>query len=112
MRKVDTLQVERGSGNVFADLAFPDAEEHFLKAELVHRIDEIIRRRKLTQVQAAKLLSLSQPDISRLLRGRFRDYSLERLLRFLMLLDRDIEIVIRRKPKSSRRPSRVSITAV
>jgi predicted XRE-type DNA-binding protein len=102
--------VERGSGNVFADLGLPDAEEHLLKAQLVSRIDGIIRRRKLTQTKAAELLGLSQPDVSRLLRGHFRDFSLERLLRLLLALDRDIEIVIRRRPRSRSR-GRLSVSA-
>ncbi|MCY3625865.1 MAG: helix-turn-helix transcriptional regulator [Candidatus Dadabacteria bacterium] len=102
-------KVERGSGNVFADLGHPEAEVHLLKAELVTRIDEIIRRRKLKQVDAAKLLGLSQPDVSRLLRGNFRDYSVERLLRLLTVLGRDVEIVIR-EPRSKRQ-GRLSIGA-
>jgi predicted XRE-type DNA-binding protein len=101
--------IERGSGNVFADLGRPDAEVHLLKAELVTRIDEIIRERHLTQAKAAELLGLSQPDVSRLLRGSFRDYSVERLLRLLTALGRDIEIVIR-KPRA-RRPGRLTIEA-
>jgi len=103
-------KVERGSGNVFADLGHPEAEVHLLKAELVTRIDEIIRRRKLKQVDAAKLLGLSQPDVSRLLRGNFRDYSVERLLRLLTALGRDVEIVIR-EPRSKRQ-GRLSIGAL
>ncbi len=102
-------KVERGSGNVFADLGHPEADVHLLKAELVTRIDEIIRRRKLKQVDAAKLLGLSQPDVSRLLRGNFRDYSVERLLRLLTALGRDVEIVIR-EPRSQRQ-GRLSIGA-
>ena len=62
--------VERGSGNVFADLGLPDADAHLVKAELVSRIDDIIRRRDITQTEAARLLGLSQPDVSRLLRRR------------------------------------------
>jgi len=89
------MKIERGSGNVFADLGHPDAEAHLLKAKLVTRIDAIIRQRGLTQVAAAKLLGLSQPDVSRLLRGNFREFSVERLLRLLMALGRDVEIVIR-----------------
>lgn len=96
---VDKIKIERGNGNVFADLGRPDAEAHLLKAKLVVRIDEIIRRRGLKQVEAAKLLVLSQPDVSRLLRGNFQEYSVERLLRLLMALGRDVEIVIR-KPRS------------
>ncbi|MDE0109350.1 MAG: helix-turn-helix transcriptional regulator [Bryobacterales bacterium] len=87
--------VRRSSGNVFADLGLPDANSHMLKAEIVSRIDKIIRERKLKQVEAAKLLGLSQPDVSRLLRGSFREYSLERLLRLLARLGHDVDIVIR-----------------
>ena len=79
-------QIERGSGNIFADLGRPDAETHLLKAQLVTRIDRIIRQRKLKQVEAAALLGLSQNDISRLLRGNFRKYSVQRLLRLLTAL--------------------------
>ena len=95
------IKIERSSGNVFADLGRPDAETHLLKAELVTRIDKIISQRGLKQVEAAKLLGLSQPDVSRLLRGNFREYSMERLLRLLTALGRDVEIVIR-EPASHR----------
>ncbi len=89
--KTDKAKIERGSGNVFADLGLPDAETHVLKAELVTRIDKIIRQRGLKQVEAAQLLGLSQPDVSRLLRGNFREYSMERLLRLLRALGRDVD---------------------
>ena len=87
--------VERGSGNVFADLDLPDADMHLLKAELVSRVDDIIRQRGTTEAKAAHALGLSQPELSRLLCGEFRAYSLERLFRFLMALGCDIDIVIR-----------------
>lgn len=83
MNGTDDTRIEQGSGNVFADLDRPDAETHLLKAELVARIDQIIRERRLTQARTADLLGISQPDVSRLLRGNFRDYSVERLLRLL-----------------------------
>ena len=89
------ISVERGSGNVFADLDLPDADTHLLKAALVSRIDDIIRQRCTTQAEAARALELSRPDLSRLLRGSFQEYSLERLLRSLMALGCDIDIVIR-----------------
>ena len=92
--------VERGSGNVFADLGYPEADAHLLKAELVSRIDAIVRQRGTTQTEAGRLLGLSQPDVSRLLRGDFREYSLERLFRLLTALGRDIDIVIR-QPRSA-----------
>jgi len=101
--------VERGSGNVFADLGFPEAEAHLVKAELVSRIDDIVRDRGITQAEAAHPLGLSQPDVSRLLRGDFRDYSLERLLRLLTTLGRDIDIVVR-QPRSAA-GGRLRITA-
>lgn len=92
--------VECGSSNVFADLGLPDSDTHLLKAGLVTRIDALVRQRSLTQTQAAKLLGLSQPDVSRLLRGDFRQYSLERLLRLLTALGPDIDIVVR-QPSSA-----------
>jgi len=92
--------VERGGGNVFADIDLPDADAHLLKAEIVSRIDAIVRQRSITQIETARLLGLSQPDVSRLLRGDFREYSLERLLRLLATLGRDIDIVIR-QPRSA-----------
>lgn len=100
MAEKQTIRVKQASGNVFADLGLPNAEEHQLKAQLVGSIHDVLRSRKLTQSAAAALLGLSQPDVSRLLRGQFRDYSLERLLRLLTTLDRDVDIVIRRKPAS------------
>ena len=103
------MKIERSSGNVFADLGRPDAEAHLLKAKLVSRIDEIIRQRGLKQVDAAKLLGLSQPDVSRPLRGNFREYSVERLLRLLLALGRDVQIVIR-EPRS-RRQGRLLVEA-
>ena len=81
--QMEKEKIERGSGNVFADLGRPDPEAHLLKAQLVTRIERIIRQRKLKQVEAAALLGLSQNDISRLLRGNFRKYSVQRLLRLL-----------------------------
>ena len=105
--KSQSVKIERGSGNVFADLGLPEAETHLLKAELVTRIDRIIRQRRLKQVEAAKLLGLSQPDVSRLMRGDFREYSIDRLLRLLTTLGRDVEIVIRES--DSGRPGRLSV---
>ncbi len=105
----EKVKIEHGSGNVFADLGRPDADAQLLKAELVTRIDRIIRRSRLTHTQAAELLGLSQPDVSSLLQGNFRDYSVERLLRVLAALGRDVDIVIR-KP-TGHRPSRLSIEA-
>ena len=92
--------VRHGTANVFADLGYADAGTHLLKAELVKRIQHRIDDRHLTQVQAAGLIGVSQPDVSRILRGHFRDFSVERLMLLLTTLDRDIDIVIRKKSNS------------
>jgi predicted XRE-type DNA-binding protein len=105
----DKVKIKRSSGNVFTDLNLPEADVQLLKADLVTRIDAIIRQRRLTQLEAAKVLGLSQPDVSRLLRGNFREYSVDRLLRLLTALGRDVEIIIR-KPRSRRR-GRLSVEA-
>jgi len=84
-----------GTGNVFADIGVPNAEEHFVKAQLVFRIDSIMKERHMKQVDAARLLGIRQPDVSKMLRGEFRQFSVERLLRFLVALGQDVEIVVR-----------------
>ena len=95
MMNTSDCSVERGSGNVFADLDLPDADSHLLKAELVSCIDDIIRQRGTTLAEAARAFGLHRPELSRLLCGEFRAYSLERLFHFLMALGCDIDIVIR-----------------
>jgi predicted XRE-type DNA-binding protein len=91
---------ETGSGNVFRDIGVPNAEEHLVKAQLVFKIDAILKKRGLKQVEAAELFGVRQPDVSKLLRGEFRQFSVERLLRFLVVLDHDVEIVV--KPHRNR----------
>lgn len=84
-----------GSGNVFRDLGMPNAEEHLVKAQLVFKIHAILKKRRLKQVEAAELFGVRQPDVSKMLRGDFRQFSVERLMRFLVTLDQDVEIVVR-----------------
>ena len=100
MTNTTDTAVERGSGNVFADLGLPDPDGHLLKAELAGRTDDIVRERGITGAEAARLLGLSRRDVSRLLRGDFREHSLERLLRGLTALGSDVDIVIR-PPRSA-----------
>lgn len=83
-----------GSGNVFADLGHPNADEMLAKAELAIRITDILRCRHLTQVQAADILGVDQPKVSALIRGRIAGFSIERLLHFLLLLGADVSITI------------------
>jgi predicted XRE-type DNA-binding protein len=85
---------EIGSGNVFKDLGIPNAEEHLVKAQLVFKIDTIMKDRGLKQADAADLLGIKQPDVSKMLRGDFKQFSVERLLRFLVALNHDVEIVV------------------
>src|SRR5262249_50725527 len=86
---------EVGSANVFKDIGVPNAEEHLIKAQLVFKIDAILKKRGLKQVEAADLFGVRQPDVSKMLRGEFRQFSVERLLRFLVALDQNVEIIVK-----------------
>jgi predicted XRE-type DNA-binding protein len=103
------VQVTEGNGNVFEDLGLPEADQLQVKAELTRQIYNIIHKRRLTQVAAGRLLGLKQPDISALMRGRFTGFSTDRLIKLLTTLDRDVDIIIKRKPRS--RSARVNVTA-
>ena len=84
-----------GSGNVFADIGLPDAEGELFKAELIYQIAKQIKALALTQIQAGARLGLSQPDVSRLIKGRRSGFSTDRLLALLTALDLDVDIVVR-----------------
>jgi len=84
--------IVEASGNVFADLDVPQAEEELAKARLLGALRSMIARRKLTQKTAAAIMGVSQPDVSNLVRGRAAGFSLERLLHLLRLLGKDVEI--------------------
>src|SRR5438874_10292135 len=89
------VPIDRGSGNVFADLGLPNPDLALAKAQLVQRVRDVIAERKLTQVRAAALLGLDQPKVSALVRGRVEGYSIDRLLRFLTALGQRVEITVR-----------------
>ena len=99
------------SGNVFKDLKLGDADELQAKAALTRQIRNILQRRKLSQRTAAKLLGLAQPDVAKLMKGRYTGFSLGRLMRLLRRLDQDVEIIIRRKPASAKRASKLNVNA-
>ena len=103
-------EIERSSGNVFADLGLTDAGERQTKVRLAMAIDAVVRRRGLSQAKAAAVLGINQPKVSALSKYRLEGFSVERLMRFLTALDQDVEIVIRNKPRT-RRPGRVFVTA-
>ena len=94
------IPVEEGSGNVYADLGYPDSDSMLVKARLTAKISEIVKRRALTQAQTAEILGLTQPKVSALLKGRFRGISEHRLLECLTRLGRDVHIVIKPAPRS------------
>jgi predicted XRE-type DNA-binding protein len=96
---------EVGSGNVFADIGVPNAEEHLIKAQLVSKIEALMKERGLKQVEAAKLFGVKQPDVSKMLRGDFRQFSVERLLRFLVSLGQDVEITVKQPRDKHQAPA-------
>jgi predicted XRE-type DNA-binding protein len=97
------IEAHESSGNVFADLGLPDSEERLLKAGIVAELHRLIKERELTQVKAAKLVGISQPDLSHLLRGDFDDYSAERLMKMLTVFEQDIEIIMKPHRKAGQR---------
>jgi predicted XRE-type DNA-binding protein len=100
MKKSKTTRAEAGSGNVFADLDLPHAEQELLKARLTLQIYRIIKARGLTQAKAGEILGIRQPHVSALMRNRAGMFSVERLMEFLTGLGQDVEITVRptRKP--------------
>jgi len=110
MNSPKSITVTKSSGNVFADLRVEDAEEALAKAELAHAISTIIAKQHWTQGEAARRLGIDQPKVSALVRGRLTGFSIDRLFRFLVALNRDIEIVIKPKPRA-RAVGHVSVVA-
>lgn len=102
-------RVIQGSDNVFADIGLPDAEAHLLKARLVTEILRLTRSQKLTQLQTGARLGISQPEVSRMFRGHFHEYSVERLMGFLTAFDRDVDIVARPR-RSKEAPGRITFS--
>jgi predicted XRE-type DNA-binding protein len=108
MKKSSLPEFEVSSGNIFAHIGLPNPEEHLLKAALVVQLGQLIKARKLTQTAAAKRLGVKQPDLSNILRGHFRGYSVERLMRMLTAFDQDIDIVVRPHKKAGK-PGRIAL---
>jgi predicted XRE-type DNA-binding protein len=104
-RAMSKKRKQEGSLNVFKDLGLPNAEEHFIKAQLVFKIDTLMKERDLKQIEAAALLGIKQPDVSKMLRGEFRQFSVERFLHFLVALDQDVEIIVKPHRGTSKAPA-------
>ena len=97
-----TRKVTRSSGNVFKDIELPDADEHAIKADIVIRIAKLIEMKGLSQSKAAALTGIAQPDLSKLLRGHFSGFSMDRLVQAILALGSDVEIRVK-KPAANRR---------
>lgn len=93
-----SLDIEESSGNVFADIDMPNSEEYLAKAKLAYQINQIIKNKKLTPIDAATLLGIDKLNVLALANGRLSDFSLEKLFRFLTILNQDIVIMV--KPHS------------
>jgi len=109
-RRADSVEITRGSRNVFKDLGYPDATERQAKLRLAYALNQVLEQQALTQTAAAQLLGLTQPKVSALRHYKLAGFSVERLMTLLTVLDRDVEIVIRKKPRS-RRAARISVVA-
>jgi predicted XRE-type DNA-binding protein len=106
------VQVEAGGGNIFADFGLPDADSHFLKAQIVSEIYRLTNERNLTQAEAGKLMGITQPEVSRMFKGRFREYSVERLMGFLTSYDRDVEIVAKPRKGTDGEGGRITFNSI
>ena len=102
--------VTRGTRNVFADLGFPDAAERQAKLRLAYALNQVLEAQGLSQADTAKVLGVTQPKVSALRHYKLAGFSVERLMNLLTAVDQDVEIVIRRKPRS-RKAARISVVA-
>ena len=102
--------VTKSSGNIFADLGLPQAEDLQTRAHLVHQIYSLIKERGLKQKEAAELLGIKQPDVSALMNGRFADFSVDRLLHLLVRLNQSVEIVIRPAPTKGKHKAAIRVS--
>ena len=98
------------SGNVYADIGFPGPVEAQAKAELARKLGSIIKQRQLSQTATANLLGIDQPKVSRLLRGQLKEFSMTRLMGFMLRMDCDIEIHVK-KHQSERVPPKIRVMA-
>ncbi|WP_334145780.1 XRE family transcriptional regulator [Hyphomicrobium sp.] len=94
-------KVRQSSGNVFADLKLPDANAHMLTAQIVAELYRLTQARKLSQTRAGEVMGISQPEVSRLFKGHFREYSIDRLITFLTAFNQDVVISV--QPRASSR---------
>ena len=107
--KREEIKVTRSSGNIFQDIGIPDADEHELKARVVIGLQCLIKARALSQTQAAERIGIAQPDLSKILRGQYRGFSLERLLGAVRALGSDVEIKVKTRTSQVDQTGRLSL---
>ena len=101
-------EIYRGDANIFAEIGLPEPEVHLLKARLIAEIYRLAQQLGLTQAKAGEVMGISQPEVSRMFRGNFREYSVERLMSFLTAFNNDVEIVVR--PRKAKAPGEIRFT--
>jgi len=108
---IEEIEIVRGSGNVFKDLGFENPDLELMRAKLSLEIFKILEKRKLIQAEARKVLGIAQSDVSKLMNGNFERFGIERLIKFLNRLDRDIKVSITKHSSRSKKPAGVCVTA-
>lgn len=103
------IHIHEGSTNVYADLGRADADEMLVKAQLATKIAALMKRRRMTQMQAAKVFAMPQPKVSAMLRGQFRGISEDKMMRCLIALGQNVQIVV--KPARGSKPAALSVAA-
>lgn len=98
---INGVEIEEGSGNPYADIGYPDANEMLIKAKLMHEIARILKSRKLTRHNAAVLLDIPQPQLSEILLGKFRDVREAKMMECLNRLGRDVDIVVKKTGRNA-----------
>src|SRR5262245_47647891 len=109
-RRGESATITRGTTNVFEDLGYPDAAGRQAKLRLAYALNRVLEARKISQADAANVLGITQPKVSALRHYKLAGFSVERLMNLLTALDQDVEIIIRRKPRS-RKAARISVVA-
>jgi predicted XRE-type DNA-binding protein len=104
----EAKDIEAGNDNIFADIGIENSGEELTKAELAWEIEQILKKKKMTQAKAAKLMGITQPKVSALLHRKLAGFSVERLIHLLTMLGQDIDIVVKPKPRR-RRKARISV---
>ncbi|HEY7231676.1 MAG TPA: helix-turn-helix transcriptional regulator [Pseudolabrys sp.] len=108
----NATKVTRSSGNIFKDIGLPNAEEHALKADIVIKLAKLIEIKGLSQSKAAVITGIAQPDLSKLLRGHFAGFSMDRLVQAILALGSDVEIRVKRPAPHRRGRARVTADAM